>query len=64
MFCTAKNAQPWTLSGPDDMAYNDPGKPPAVKFAEKDLSGVAGVLEVAPVTATIFEIEVKTGPEK
>ncbi len=49
----------WVLTGPDDMAYNDPGKEPAVKFAEKTLSGVRDSLEVVPVSATIFELPVR-----
>ena len=54
-------ARAWVLSGPDDMAFNDPGKPPAVKFDEKTVSGVADTLEVAPVSATIFQIRMKGG---
>lgn len=49
----------WVLSGPDDMSYNDPGKEPVVKFTENPLSKIGSTLEVAPVTATIFEIRVK-----
>jgi hypothetical protein len=42
------------------MAYNDPGKEPSVKFTEKALSGINDRLEVAPVSATIFQIPVKS----
>ncbi len=49
----------WVLTGPDDMAYNDPGKDPIVRFTEQPVSGITDTLEVAPVTATIFEIPVK-----
>src|ERR1017187_5819042 len=49
----------WVLSGPDDMSYNDPGKDPVVKFTEKSFNNIGNTLEVAPVTATIFEIRVK-----
>lgn len=49
----------WVLSGPDDMSYNDPGKDPVVKFVEKPVSNIGNTLEVAPVTATIFEIKIK-----
>lgn len=49
----------WILTGPDDMAYNDPGKDPIVKFTEHPVSGITDTLEVAPVTATIFEIPIK-----
>jgi len=53
------NGRSWVLSGPDDMSYNDPGKDPVVKFIEKPVSNIGNTLEVAPVTATIFEIKVK-----
>ncbi len=56
---SSTQASAWVLSGPDDMACNDPGKPPVVKFDQKTISGVADSLEVAPVTATIFQIKVK-----
>ena len=49
----------WVLAGPDDMAYNDPGKDPVVKFTERAVGGLADALEVAPVSATIFHIRVK-----
>jgi len=52
-------ASAWVLSGSDEMAYNEPGKPPAVKFDEKTVGGLGDTLEVAPATATIFQIKVK-----
>ncbi len=52
-------ATAWILSGPDDMAFNDPGKPPVVKFDERAVRGLADTFEVAPVTATIFQIRMK-----
>ncbi len=52
-------ASAWILSGPDDMAYNDPGKSPVVKFEERTVGSLTDTLEVAPVTATIFQIRTK-----
>jgi alpha-N-arabinofuranosidase len=49
----ASTGTSWTLSAPDDMDYNEPGKPPVVTFNERALSGVA------PASATIFRIPVK-----
>jgi alpha-N-arabinofuranosidase len=49
----------WTLAGPDDMSCNEPGSESPVKFTETALSGITEVFEIAPVTATIFEIEVE-----
>jgi len=55
----ASQGRSWVLTGPDEMAYNDPGKDPVVKFTEKALGGIRDTLEVAPASATIFEIPVK-----
>jgi hypothetical protein len=49
----------WVLTGLDDMAYNEPGKDPAVRFAEKSVSGYGDMLEVSPVSATIFHVRVR-----
>ena len=49
----------WVLTGPDDMAFNDPGKDPVVHFTVHTLSSVGDSLEVAPVSATIFVIKVR-----
>jgi alpha-N-arabinofuranosidase len=56
----AAQGKSWVLTASDDMAYNDPGKEPSVKFTEKALSGINDRLEVAPVSATIFQIPVKS----
>jgi len=55
----ASQGKSWVLTGPDDLAYNDPGKDPVVKFTQRALSGIKNTLEVAPASATIFEIPVK-----
>ena len=52
----ASTGTSWTLSAPDEMDYNEPGKPPVVKFNERALSGVENTLRVAPASATIFRI--------
>jgi alpha-N-arabinofuranosidase len=49
----------WILTAPDDMAYNDPGKEPAVKVSEKPLNDINDKLEITPVSATIFKIKVR-----
>lgn len=46
----------WVLTAADDMAYNEPGQPPVVRFTESPVTGVQDVLEVAPTSATIFRI--------
>ena len=55
----ASQARSWVLTAPDDMAYNDPGQAPVVKFTEKTVNGIRDQLTVAPASATIFEIAVK-----
>jgi alpha-N-arabinofuranosidase len=55
----AAQGKSWVLTAPDDMAYNDPGKDPIVKFTEKAVTGIRDMLTVAPATATIFEIPVR-----
>jgi alpha-L-arabinofuranosidase len=55
----ASQGESWVLTGPDDMAYNDPGKEPLVKFAEKPVKETNDKLEIAPVSATIFKFKVR-----
>jgi len=55
----AAEGKSWVLRADDDMAYNDPGKPPAVTFIEKPVTTIKDTLPVAPATATIFHIPVK-----
>jgi len=55
----AERGNSWILAGPDDMAFNDPGKEPAVRFAERAVSGIKNQLPISPASATIFEITVK-----
>jgi len=46
----------WQIAGPDPMAYNEPGKPPAVTIEEAALTGVPGTLAVAPYSVTLFAL--------
>lgn len=52
----ASTGTKWVLTAADDMAYNEPGQPPVVRFTESPVTGVQDVLEVAPASATIFRI--------
>jgi alpha-N-arabinofuranosidase len=52
------NGESWILTGPDDMAFNDPGKEPVVKFEGKPVKDIGDTLEISPVSATIFKIKV------
>ena len=55
----ASQGTAWVLSAADDMAYNEPGKAPAVRFTERRVTGVQETLELAPASATIFRISVR-----
>ncbi len=49
----------WVLTAADDMAYNDPGKTPAVRFTESRVTGVQDALELPPASATIVRLAVR-----
>jgi alpha-N-arabinofuranosidase len=47
------------IAGKDPMAYNEPGKPPAVKIEETAVENVGAELEVAPCSVTLYVLAVK-----
>jgi alpha-N-arabinofuranosidase len=47
----------WQITGADPMAYNNPGKPPAVAIEESPVQGVSGKLTVAPYSVTLFALK-------
>ena len=49
----------WEMSGPDPMAYNEPGKPPKVTVEESTVSGISDKLSVAPCSVTLFSLPLK-----
>lgn len=55
----AERGTAWVLTAKDDMAYNEPGQAPAVKFVEQQVQQIGSALEVAPASATIFRIPVR-----
>ena len=55
----ASRGESWVLTGPDDMAFNDPGEEPRVKFTQNTISHIGDSLQIAPVSATIFVIKVR-----
>jgi alpha-L-arabinofuranosidase len=56
----APQGKAWVLTAADDMAYNDPGKPPVVAFTEQKMSGLRDAIEVAPASATIVEVSIRS----
>ena len=49
----------WVLTGPDPMAYNDPGRPPTVAIEEKAVRGITDTLTVPPCSVVLFRLDVK-----
>jgi alpha-N-arabinofuranosidase len=46
----------WKIAGDDPMAYNEPGKPPAVSIEESPLEGVTDALEIAPCSISVYSL--------
>lgn len=49
----------WRLTGPDRMAYNEPGKELRVRITEEELSGIPGELELPAASVSLYELPVK-----
>ena len=49
----------WQIAGDDPLAYNEPGKPPAVKIDQSPVTGVADRLPVAPCSVTLYRLTVQ-----
>jgi len=52
-----KTAKLYRIAGTDPMAYNEPGKEPAVKIEETAAAPFTGKLTVPPLSASIFILE-------
>jgi len=50
------SGQRWRISGPDAMAYNEPGKPPKVTIEEKPLPGTLDKLSVPPLSICLYKL--------
>lgn len=67
---TPKNFKPtgkgkrWTISHPNPMAFNDPGKKPEVTIDEKELSGINETIEVLPLSVCLYKLEIQNGMQK
>ena len=46
----------WLIANPDEMAYNEPGKPPNVRIEQKRVSGVNDQIEVPPVSVSLYAL--------
>ncbi|MBU4330261.1 MAG: alpha-L-arabinofuranosidase [Acidobacteria bacterium] len=48
----------WRISGSDPMAYNEPGKPPAVSIQEVEGENFSEKLTVPPLSISLYELKV------
>ena len=55
----AASARLRRIAGTDPKAYNEPGKPPAVKIEETENVAVGGRLTVPPMSISIYELRPK-----
>jgi alpha-N-arabinofuranosidase len=47
----------WLITGPDDKAYNEPGKTPVVAIEEKTVTGFTGKVTVPPICITLYKLD-------
>ncbi len=52
-------AHVWLLTGPDRMAYNEPGKERRVRVTERTLTGISNELESPPISVSLYELRVE-----
>ncbi|MBN1846315.1 MAG: hypothetical protein JW810_11570 [Sedimentisphaerales bacterium] len=45
--------QTWTITGPDERAYNEPGAPPAIEIQQQTVENASGRLSIAPLSVTL-----------
>ncbi len=51
--------QLYEITGPDKMAHNEPGAPPAVTIEERPVMWNAGEVSVSPISVTVFKFNLK-----
>jgi alpha-N-arabinofuranosidase len=51
--------QSWLITGPDALAYNEPGKEPVVFIAEKVVENFSDKLTAPPLSAVLYKLKVK-----
>ena len=49
----------WHIAGTDPMAYNEPGKVPAVSIEESEVEGVSDRLSVEACSVTLYALAVE-----
>ena len=51
-------ARLWVVTGPDERAFNAPGKPPQVMVKETAAAPIGSRLTVPPMSASLYRIAV------
>jgi alpha-N-arabinofuranosidase len=49
----------WMISGPDPLAYNEPGKEPQVRIEETALTDVSPRLKAPALSGCLYELDVQ-----
>ena len=49
----------WRSSGPDELAYSEPGKEPQVQIQETPFTGRPDRLEVPPISVSLYALAVR-----
>ena len=49
----------WRIAGEDPMAYNEPGKPPAVEIEESEIQGNMNAVRLAPCSISVYAFDVE-----
>lgn len=49
----------WQIAHSDPMAYNEPGKEPAVQIAKKTVTGIADRLDARPLSVSLYVLPVR-----
>jgi alpha-N-arabinofuranosidase len=63
--CELKNARlsgrsrRWVIEHADPMAYNEPGREPAVQIKEEPVRDFAGTMRLPAVSVTVYELSVR-----
>jgi alpha-N-arabinofuranosidase len=53
------NGRAWTIAGPDDQAYNQPGAPPNVTIEQTQVTNIHNKLPAAPISVTLYRLDVE-----
>ena len=49
----------WRITGPDEGAFNEPGKPELVKIEEKNADSDMSRIQISPLSVSLFELNLQ-----